>query len=95
MVGHTTLGAQQSHLIPLPSLHGGDGPSFPGLDPPSDIFTCKSVVGIKTGDSSVVIGYQVYDFTCTWLTEHFINQSHIYSGLIGKVHDVSTKQLPT
>ena len=31
MVGHTALGAWQSHLIPLPSLHGGEGSSFPGF----------------------------------------------------------------
>ena len=33
MVGHTALGAQQSHLIPPPSLHDGEGSSFPGLVP--------------------------------------------------------------
>ena len=33
LVGYTALGAQQSHLIPLPSLHAGEGSSPPGCVP--------------------------------------------------------------
>ena len=45
----------------------------------------ESVVDIKPGDSYVVIGYQVDEFTCTLLAECFIAQSHIYPGYMGKV----------
>ena len=53
----------------------------------------KSVVGIEPGDCSVVIGYQVDDFTHTWLLEHFGAWSHIYPALIGKVSTLSYIQL--
>ena len=43
------------------------------------------MVDVKPGDSSVVIGYQVDEFTHTWLAEHFIAKSHIHSGSTGKV----------
>ena len=36
------------------------------------------MMGIKSGDSSVVIGYQVDEFTCTWSAEWFVAYSHIY-----------------
>ena len=32
MVGHTALWTPQSHFVPLPPLHSGEG-SFPGLVP--------------------------------------------------------------
>ena len=50
-------GSVESHLIPLPSLHDGEGSSFPGLVPSDDAVNSESVMGIKPGDSSVVIGY--------------------------------------
>ena len=59
--------------------------SFPGSAPPDDTINSKSVVGIKPGDSGVVIGYQVNECTCSWLVELFIVQSHIYPGFMGKV----------
>ena len=31
----------------------------------------ESAVGVKPGDSAVVIGYQVDEFTQAWLVEHF------------------------
>ena len=62
MVRHTALGAWQSHLIPLTSLHGREGSSFPGWVPPNGTVNFKYVVGIKPGDSGVVIGYQVDEF---------------------------------
>ena len=53
-VGHTALGAlAESHAIPLPSLHGGEGSSFPGLVPSNDTVNSESAVGIKPGDSGV------------------------------------------
>ena len=53
--------------IPLSSFHGGKGSSFPCLVPPDDTVESKSVVGMKPGDSTVVIGYWVDEFSCTWL----------------------------
>ena len=55
--------------IPLPSLCDGEGPSFPGLEPSDDVVNSDSVMGIKPGDSGVVIGYQVDVFTHTWSAE--------------------------
>ena len=59
----------ESHPIPLPSLHVGKRSSFPGFVLPSDMVSSKSVVGIILGDSGVVIGHQIDEFTCTWLAE--------------------------
>ena len=56
MVGDTALGAQQSHH-PLGFLHGWEEYSLTGYVAPNDIVGSKSVVGIKPGVSSVVIGY--------------------------------------
>ena len=70
----------ENHPIPVPSLHGGEGPSFPGLAPPNDMVNSESVVGIQPGDSGVVIGYPVNEFACTWSTEQFVTHSHIYLG---------------
>ena len=49
----------ESHLIPPPSLHGGEGSSFPGLVPSVNMANFESAMGIKPGDSGVVFGYQV------------------------------------
>ena len=65
-------GSAESQAIPLPSLHVGEKSSFPGCVPPSDMINSKSVVGIKPGDSGVMIGYQVDEFTDTWLVRHFL-----------------------
>ena len=56
MVDHTALGAQQSYPIPQPSLYGGEGSYFLSCVPPNDKLNSDSVVGIKLGDSGVVIG---------------------------------------
>ena len=60
----------------------GRGSSFPGLVLSVD---SDSVMGIKLGDSGMVIGYQIDEFTCTWSTEQFVAHSHIYPGFTGKV----------
>ena len=78
-------GSIESHLISLPSLCDGEGSSFPGLVPSDDVVNSESVMGIKPGDSSVVIGYQVDEFTHTWSAEGFVAHSHIYPGFTGKV----------
>ena len=49
----------------------------------------ESVMGIKPGDSSVVIGYQVDEFTHTRSAEWFVAHSHIYSGFTGKVSSLT------
>ena len=82
-------GSVESHLIPLPSLHDGEGSSFPGLVPSDDAVHSDSVMGIKPGDSSVVIGYQVDEFTHTWSAEWFVACSHIYPGFTGKVSSLT------
>ena len=55
-----SIGGLISHPIPLPSLHGREGSSFPGSAPPNGMVNSKSVVGVKPvitfiGDTSVVI----------------------------------------
>ena len=51
----------------------------------NDTVNSKSVVGVKPGDSGVVIGYQVDEFTCLWSVECFVAWLHIYPGFMGKV----------
>ena len=63
----------------------GDGSSFPGFVPSGDMVDSESVMGVKHGDSSVVIEYQVEEFTHTWSAEQFVANSHIYPGFTGKV----------
>ena len=45
----------------------------------------ESVVGMKPGKFSVVIGYQGDEFTHTWSAECFVAWSHIYPGFKGQV----------
>ena len=79
----------ESHPIPLPSLCDGEGSSFPGLVPSDDVVNSDSVMGIKPGDSGLVIEYQVDDFTRTWSARQFVANSHIYPGLTGKVSSLT------
>ena len=79
----------ESHLIPLPSLHDGEGSSFPGLMPSDDAVNSESVMSIKPGDSGVVIRYQVDEFTCTWSAEQFVACSHIYPRFTGKMSSLT------
>ena len=82
-------GSMESHPIPLPSLCDGEGSSFPGLVSSDDAVYSDSVMGIKPGDSGVVIGYQVDEFTHTWSAEQFVAHSHIYPGFTGKVSSLT------
>ena len=82
-------GSVDSHLIPLPSLHDREGSSFPGLVPSDDAVDSESVMGVKPGDSGVVIGYQVDEFTHTWPAEQFVAHSHIYPGFTSKVSSLT------
>ena len=65
-------GLAEIHPIPLPSLHGEEGSSFPGLIQSDDMVNSESVLGIKSGDSGMLIGYQVDEFTHTWPAEWFV-----------------------
>ena len=67
--------------ILLTSLYGGVESSFLDLVPPNDAANSESVVAINPGDSGMLIGYHVNEFTHTWSAEHFIVQSKIYLGL--------------
>ena len=67
MVGHT---AELPNLSTFPTWWWGV--FFPGYVLPIDIVSAKSIVDVKHGDSGVVIGYQVSEFTCNWLAECFI-----------------------
>ena len=79
----------ESHPIPQPSLHGGEGFSFPGLVPSDDTVNSESAVGTKPDGSGEVIGYQVDEVTCTWSAEQFVTHSHIYPGFTGEVSSLS------
>ena len=79
----------ESYLIPLPSLCDGEGSSFPGLVSSDDAVNSVSVMGIESGDSSMMIGYQVDEFTHTWSAEQFVAHSHIYPGFTGKVSSLT------
>ena len=70
-------GLAESLPIPVPSLHLVKGFSFPGYISPGDMVDPQLVVSIKPGDFNVMICHQVYEFTNTWLVEHFVAQSHL------------------
>ena len=62
---------------------------FPGLVPSDDKVDLESAMGIKPGDSGVVIGYQVDELTHTWSADQFVAHSHIYPGFTGKVSSLT------
>ena len=51
------------------------------------------VMGIKPGDSGVMIGYQVDEFACTWSAKQFVACCHIYPGFTGKVSSLTHSPL--
>ena len=67
----------------------GRGLLFQVLVPSDDTANSESAMGIKPGDSGVVIGYKVDEFTHTWSAEQFVACSHIYPGFIGKVSSLT------
>ena len=71
----------------------GEGTSFPGSVPLSDMIDCESVVGIIPDDSGIAIGYLVDEFTYIWSAEHFIALSHIYTCFMGKASTFTNFQL--
>ena len=70
-------------------MHGGEGSSVPGIVPSDDTVNSESAVGIETGNSGVVIGYQVDECTHTWSVEWFVAHSHIYPGVTGEVSSLT------
>ena len=79
----------ESHLIPPPSLLGGKGSSVPGLLSSNDKVNSEAVEGIKPGDSTAEIGYQVDEFTGIRSAEQFVAHFHIYPGFAGKVSSLT------
>ena len=75
-------------MIPSPSMYGGEGSSFPGLDPSSDMVDSESG-GSKPGESGVMIQYQVDECTHTQSAEWFAACSYIYPGFTGKVSSLT------
>ena len=49
----------------------------------------ESAMGVKPGDSGIMLGYQVDEFTHTWSAEQFVADSHIYPGFTGKVSSLT------
>ena len=70
-------------------MHSEEGSSVPGLVPSHGTANSESVVDIKPGDSGVVFGYQVGEFTCTWSMEHVVAHTHIHLGVMGKVSSLT------
>ena len=89
MVGHTALEAWQrvTQSLCLPYMVGGS--SFPLLVPSNDTVDSASAMGIKPGDSGVMNGCQVDEFTHTWSVEQFVALSHIRHGFTGKVSSLT------
>ena len=58
---------------------------YTGLVPPNDIVNSKCVVGVNLGDSGVVIGYHIGEFTGPWSVECFVSHSQNYPWFTGKV----------
>ena len=85
VIGHTALGLGRELPNPSTFLHGAEGSSVPCSAPSTDRSNSASLVGIKSGHSSVLIRYQVDECTHIWLAQYFITQSHIYPGFMGKV----------
>ena len=77
----------ESHPIPLPSLHGGEWSSFPGLFPSDDTLNLQWVLNLVI--LVWLIGFQVDEFTHTWCGEWFVAHSHIYPGFTGKVSSLT------
>ena len=72
-------------ILPSPS-HSINMKRHTALGAPlDDMIDSQSVVGVKSGDSGVVIRYPVDQFTHTWSAEYFTAISHTYPDFISKV----------
>ena len=77
------LGSESADPFIFPTCWGGS--SLPGSVPPNDTVRSNSMMGIKLGESGMVTRYQVDEFAHTWPVDHFVAQSPIYPGFMGKV----------
>ena len=84
------FGRKSANPSAIPTWQGGV--FFSRLFSTSNVMA-NSVVGVKPGDSGMVIGYQVDEFTCTWSSEFFIAQSHIYSEFMARYPFLRTSHL--
>ena len=84
---HLFGGAESPDPSTFPTWWGGV--IFPGLFPSNDTVDSESAMGINPGDSGMVIGCQVGEFTHTWSAEQFVAHSHIYPGFTGKVSSLT------
>ena len=64
----------------------GEGSSFLGLVPSNDMVNSEFVVGIKPGDSGVVIRYQVDEFIHTWSVWGFLFIATFILGSLVRCH---------
>ena len=76
MVGHTTLGAQKSHLIPPIFLHGVEGFSLPGTVPPNDMVNYESVFGVKLCDGDCISSLCIYSHLVGTSFSYLITHLH-------------------
>ena len=83
---HIAFGAQQNHLIPLPSLHDGKESSFQGLVPSDDTVDSESVMGIKPCDSSVVIGIRLMSLLAPGLQSSLLPNPTFILGSLVRCH---------
>ena len=67
----------------------GEGSSVPDLVPSDDAVNSESVVGIKPGDSGVMIECVADGFIHTWSVEQFVAHSHTYPGFTVKVSSLT------
>ena len=72
MIRHTAMGDWHRHPLPQPYLYGREGSTVPVLFPSSGMVVFNSVEDSKPGDSRVVTGYQVDDFTAMGQQSSFL-----------------------
>ena len=80
MVGHTDFATQQLPNL-FPYLHDEEQSSFQVWYQPSDTVNSKYVVGLKTDHSSMVIRFQVDEFTHTLLMDCLLLDHKFILGL--------------
>ena len=73
--------------MPPPSLHDREGSSSPGLVPLDDTVDSESAMGIKPGDFSVVIGYQVDEFIAPGLQSSLLPTPTFILGSLVRCHN--------
>ena len=85
MVRHAALEAWQRVIESLVLPYMVERSSFPCSVQLIDVVDSKFTDSVKPGNYSMVIGYLVGEFACTWLAECYVTQSHIYPWFMDKV----------